>query len=347
MKAAVFYEPGKIQIEEVPVPTITDGEVLIKVYACSICGTDIRTYKSGHRHIKGRRIIGHEFGGIVAKVGPGVSGLAEGDRVMVVPGIHCGECEFCRQGLENLCQHRTIIGFDYDGAFAEYVRVPAHAVRMGNVKKLPDNLELRVASLVEPFTAVYNGQKLLNIRPGDRVGILGAGPIGIMHLLQARAQGAALVGLIDVNGRRLDEAKRFSPDFTIDSSQQDPVEEVRRLTGLGLDVVIVAAASPAAQRQALELARPSGRVSFFAGLPHDKPEATLNTNLIHYRQLAVYGANGSGANQYDAVLRWLSTGRIDLGPVITAELSLNDLLRGYEMVMNGQGLKVVIRPGQD
>lgn len=186
MKALVFHGPQQVRVEEVPVPTIADNEVLVKVDACSICGTDVRTYKFGHTRIKGRRITGHEFAGVIAKVGSQVQGLAEGDEVMVVPGINCGTCEFCRAGLENLCQHRTIIGFDYDGAFAEYVRIPAQAVAMGNVKKLPKNVPFKAGALVEPFTAVYNGQTLLNIKPGDRVAIIGAGPIGVMHLLQAR-----------------------------------------------------------------------------------------------------------------------------------------------------------------
>ncbi|QUL98955.1 MAG: zinc-binding dehydrogenase [Candidatus Fermentithermobacillus carboniphilus] len=264
---------------------------------------------------------------------------------MVVPGISCGKCQFCREGYENLCVNRKIIGFDYDGAFAEYVRIPEEAVSFGNVKKVSSSLELTSACLVEPFTAVYNGQNLLNIGPGDVVGIIGAGPIGIMHLLQARARGAALTGLIEISSQRLAEAKRFNPDFLIDSSNEDPLPRVQEMTaGLGFDVVIVACAVAAAQRQALELARPGGRVSFFAGLPHDKPDALLNTNYIHYKQLAVFGANGSGPNQYGKVLRFLESGRVNLRPVVTAEIPLEEAIRGFEMVMKGEGLKVVVHP---
>ncbi|MCG0238596.1 MAG: zinc-dependent dehydrogenase [Firmicutes bacterium] len=344
MQALVFYRPGEMRVEEVPVPEIGPDEILVRVHACSICGTDLRTFKAGHTRIKGRRVLGHEFSGVVARVGAAVEGFAEGDRVMVVPGISCGMCAYCRQGLENLCLHRTIIGFDYDGAFAEYVRIPAAAIRLGNVRKLPDPFDLTAAALVEPFTAVYNGQRLLNIRPGETVGIIGAGPIGVMHLLQARAQGAALVGFIEISEGRIQEARRFRPDFVINSRQEDPVERVRQLTGLGLDVVIVAAGSAEAQRLALEIARPAGRVSFFAGLPHDRPEAVLNTNLLHYKQLAVFGANGSGPNQYDTTLRWLASGAIDLRPLITTELPLAEVHAGFDRVARGEGLKVVIRP---
>lgn len=347
MKALVYYGPMNARVEEVPVPAINDDEVLVKVHSCSICGTDLRTYKSGHTRIKGRRIIGHEFSGTIAKVGANVTGYAEGEAVMVVPGIACGKCELCQHGLQNLCQNRVIIGFDFDGAFAEYVRIPAAAVAGGNIKRLPKGVSLTVASLVEPFAAVYNGQQQLNIQPGDRVGVIGAGPVGIMHMMQARARGAAMVGMIDLNGERLKEvAEQFHPEFVIDSSKQDPVEEVRKLTGLGLDVVIVAAAAAPAQRQALELARLGGRVSFFAGLPHSKPDALLNTNLIHYKQLSVHGANGSGANQYDTVLRWIGSGAMDLESLVTHELPLDRVIEGIEMKMAGLGLKIVVHPGE-
>lgn len=345
MKALAFYAPGDIRVEEVPVPEIAEDEILVKVHSCSICGTDLRTFKSGHTRIKGRRITGHEFAGEVAKVGSAVKDFAEGDRVMAVPGISCGMCDFCRQGLENLCLNRTIIGFDYDGAFAEYVRIPSVAMRMGNVKHLPESIDLTTAALVEPFAAVYNGQQQLHIQPGDSVAIIGAGPIGVMHMLQARARGAAKVGFFEISDSRLAEVKRFNPDFTVNSMTEDVAARTKELTGLGFDVVIVAAGSPQGQRQALELARPAGRVSFFAGLPHGKPDSTINANHIHYKQLSVHGANGSGPNQYDTVLKWLSTGLIPLKEIVTAELPLEGIHEGFDLITRGQGLKVVIHPG--
>lgn len=346
MKALVYHGVGDLRVEDVPKPVAGEGEIIVKVHSCSICGTDVRTYKSGHSRLAGStRIIGHEFSGTVEQVGPGVEGFVPGEKVTVVPGISCGKCVFCRQGLENLCVNRKIIGFDYDGAFAEYVRIPAEAVSFGNVLKISGSLDLTSACLVEPFTAVYNGQNLLSIGPGDCVAVIGAGPIGIMHMLQARARGAATVGLIEVSEARLQEAVKFTPDFLINSMVEDVQTRVKNLTdGLGFDVVIVACAVASAQRQALELARPGGRVSFFAGLPHDKPDSLLNANLIHYKQLAVFGANGSGPNQYKKTLRFLESGRVDLRPVVTTELPLEEALLGFQKVMQGEGLKVVVHP---
>ena len=346
MKALVYHGVGDLRVEDVPRPVAGAGEIVIKVHSCSICGTDVRTYKSGHSRLSGStRIIGHEFSGTVEEVGPGVQGYAPGDRVTVVPGISCGKCVFCRQGLENLCVNRKIIGFDYDGGFAQYVAIPAEAVSFGNVLKVSESLELTSACLVEPFTAVYNGQNLLSIGPGDCVAIIGAGPIGIMHMLQARARGAGTVGLIEVSEARLKEAERFAPDFLINSTVENVEAKTRELTdGLGFDAVIVACAVASAQRQALEIARPGGRVSFFAGLPHDKPDSLLNANLIHYKQLAVFGANGSGPNQYRKTLRFLESGRVNLTPVVTTELPLDQVLSGFDKVIRGEGLKVVVHP---
>ncbi|WP_162523582.1 zinc-dependent dehydrogenase [Calorimonas adulescens] len=345
MKALVFKGINEMSVMDVPKPEIAENEILIKVDSCSICGTDVRTYKSGHTRIKGERILGHEFSGTVAEVGKDISGYNIGDRVIVVPGIPCGKCYYCQHGMQNLCDNRKIIGFDFDGAFAEYVKVPAIAIEMGNVKRIPDSLSLRNACLIEPFTAIYNGQNLLNISIGSSVAIIGGGPIGLMHSLQARYRGASKIALFDLSEDRCKMAERFDIDFIVNSGTKDPIEEADKITnGRGFDVVIVSCGSGIAQLQALQMVRKNGRVSFFAGLPHNNSIIQLDTNLIHYKQIGVFGANGSGPNEYEATIDFLGSGRINISDIISTELSIENALKGFEIVQTASALKVVIHP---
>lgn len=346
MKALVFKGIKDLRIMEVPEPKITEDEILVKVDSCSICGTDVRTFKSGHTRIKDNRILGHEFSGVIAEVGRNVSGYNVGDRVMVVPGIPCGKCFYCQNGLQNLCDDRKIIGFDFDGAFAQYVRIPEAAIKFGNVKHIPENLSLKEACLIEPFTAVYNGQNLLDISIGTSVAIIGGGPIGIMHSIQARYRGASKIVIFDISEERCRIAERFnSVDYVINSSKTDPIEEAKKIThGKGFDVVIVSCSAGMAQQQALIMARKAGKVSFFAGLPHDNSVTQLDTNLIHYKQLGVFGANGSGPKDYDFTIDFLSSPLINISELISMELSLDESLEGFEIVQKANALKVVIHP---
>ncbi|AEM77699.1 zinc-dependent dehydrogenase [Thermoanaerobacter wiegelii] len=345
MKALVFKGINEISIMNVPEPEIDDNEILVKVDSCSICGTDVRTYKFGHPRIKGKRILGHEFSGIVAKVGGNISDYKVGDRVIVVPGIPCGKCYYCQHGLQNLCDNRKIIGFDFDGGFAEYVKVPEIAVKMGNVKHIPDSLSLRNACLIEPFTAVYNGQNLLNISIGSSVAIIGGGPIGLMHSIQARYRGASKIALFDLSEDRCKMAEKFDIDFIVNSAIKNPLEEADRITkGKGFDVVIVSCSSGTAQLQALQIVRKGGRVSFFAGLPHNNSIVQLDTNLIHYKQIGVFGANGSGPKDYDATIDFLSSVAKNVSDIISVELSIDEALKGFEIAQMANALKVVIHP---
>lgn len=345
MKALVLKGLSDAEVVDVPIPEINDTEVLVKVDSCSICGTDIRTYKFGHPRIHEPRIIGHEFSGTIAKIGSSVNDYKQGGRVIVVPGISCGQCYFCRHGLENLCDNRAIIGFDFDGGFAEYVKIPSMAIKMGNLKVIPDKLSLKEACLVEPFTAVYNGQNLLGITVGSSVAIVGGGPIGLMHAMQARFRGASEIALFDVSEQRCELASQFDLDYVINSKENDPIQKTMEITNRrGFDVVIVACGSAVAQAQALQMARKNGRVSFFAGLPHGRSDVTIDSNLIHYKQLGVFGANGSGANEYEETVSFLGVGLINLSRIISTELPLKSVLKGFEIVQSASALKVIVHP---
>ncbi|HHY76292.1 MAG TPA: alcohol dehydrogenase catalytic domain-containing protein [Firmicutes bacterium] len=342
MKAAIFEGPGKIVVREVPDPACPPGGLLTKVEACAICGSDLRAYEAGSKH-QGT-IIGHETIATVIEVGEGVQGFKVGDRVADCP-VTCGKCKYCEAGSNNLCLQRGRVGGRPQGGFAELRPVLASAVKGGFVLKVPGDLPPEHATLIEPLACVINGQEKIVWRPGVSVAIIGAGPIGIMHLLLAKRQRAGKTILVDIKDGRLDVAAKFGPDHLVNGSREDPVEAVMRLTGgEGADIVIVACVSATAQAQALEMAGRMGQVLFFAGLPETSPTAVLNTNLIHYHELRVVGARSSVKRQWDEALDLILSGYIDAGAIVTHTVSLDDIVEGFELARSGKALKVAVKP---
>lgn len=345
MKAGVYLGPGRFEIREVQTPKPSEGEVLVKVGACAICGTDLRIYKHGHASIKPPHTVGHEICGTVAEAGDGVRALKPGDKVVVVTPVGCGVCRFCRQGRHNLCVDFKAVGYHFPGGFAEYILIDRRAVSQGNLLKAPDNLPDEEGSLVEPLSCCINGQNYLGIGFGDRVVILGAGPIGGMHTELARRRGAEKIILIDVTEERLALAKeRFSADHFVNGSEEEPVEAVKELTDGGADVVIVACSSARAVSQAIQMAQKCARISFFAGLPKDSPEVSLNYNLVHYGEMSLHGAFASSSIEYLKALSLISSKAVDASKFITSVKPLNEIVAGIEEAGSMKGLKVVIKP---
>ncbi|MGB9681850.1 MAG: zinc-dependent dehydrogenase [bacterium] len=345
MKAQVFYGPQDMRLEEVPTPTPKEGELLLKVESCAICGTDVRIYYSGHHNVKPPQIIGHEISAVVAEIGDGVEGYSVGDRVTVVTEVGCGKCKYCLSGRVNLCTNFRAIGYNFPGGYAEYMVLPQEAVRQGNAIKIPQGTDLDEVTLIEPLSCVLNGQEYLDIGFTDTVVVIGSGPIGCMHTAVARARGANKIILADIQAKRLEMAKPFGADLFVDSSQEDLVKIVKAETdGLGADVIIIAAPSGSAQEQAFQMIAKRGRISFFGGLPGDRPNITLNSNIVHYNEVSIYGAYASRHFQYYEAAKLLSSKRVDLGKLITHKLPLEDLVKGIELVRQGEALKVVVKP---
>jgi L-iditol 2-dehydrogenase len=176
MKAAVFHGPGDLRIADVPRPQISPAEILVQVGACALCGSDLRTYRHGARNIDKPVVLGHELSGTIVEIGAGVTGYRTGERVAVAPAIPCGECIYCRRGAQTMCERLRSIGYEFDGGLAEFMTVPASAVRAGCVNTVPDALSFSEAALAEPLACVINGQELLAVGKGDTVVIIGAGP---------------------------------------------------------------------------------------------------------------------------------------------------------------------------
>jgi L-iditol 2-dehydrogenase len=344
MRVARFHSPGDIRVEDAAEPVPGPGDVKIRVRNCSTCGTDLKIFKHGHHHLRPPRVMGHEIAGEIADVGEGVTGWAPGDRVQVIAAIPCGQCEECRRGHLTVCPNQESMGYHYDGGFAEYTVVPAKVLAVDGLNRVPEGLDLAQASVAEPLACVLNGQELARVGDGDDVVIVGAGPIGCLHVRLARSRGAARVFLADLNADRLAmSAERVRPDAAVRGA--DLVDEVLKLTdGRGADVVVTAAASGAAQEQALQMAARRGRVSFFGGLPKDNPTIACDSNLVHYRELTIVGANGSGPRHNARALDLIASGAVPVADLITHRLPLADVLEGIDIVGRGTAIKVTIEP---
>ena len=297
MKALRFYAPEDVRLEEVPDPVCGPDEVKLRVRNCSTCGTDVKIFYNGHQNLTPPRITGHEIAGEIVEVGASVSGGWQvGDRVQVIAAVPCGECHECRKGWMEVCQNQTSVGYQYDGGFAEFMIVPREVLKVDGLNKIPDNVGFDEASAAEPLACAINAQALLGIEEGDTVVVFGAGPIGCMHIRIARGvHNCGPIYLVDVNEDRLAlSAAAVSPDGTINAAQEDVVARVLELTdGRGADVVITATAANITQEQAIAMAARNGRISFFGGLPKTDPTITCDSNIVHYRQLHIHGANGS------------------------------------------------------
>jgi L-iditol 2-dehydrogenase len=345
MIAAVFHGPNDLRVEECPVPRPAENELLLKVGACAICGSDLRTYRFGARNITGTVILGHEVAGTIVETGKSLRGHTPGDRVAVAPAIPCGECRYCLRGIQTMCDNLRSIGYEVDGGFADYMIVPWSAIKAGCVNPVPENLSFEEATLAEPLACAINGQELLGVASGDTVAILGAGPLGSMHAGLARIRGASKVIISDIQEHRLELAKTFAVDVVIDAAREDVTARVMEETGgAGATVVIVAAPSAKAQEQALTLAAKHGRVSFFGGLPRTNPMASINANLIHYRELFVMGAYGSMPRHNRLALDLLASSQIHAASLIGLVVPLEKIAEGLDAAAQGKVLRVVVRP---
>ena len=345
MKAAVYEGPGKIDIREVPTPSPGPGEVLIDMRACSVCGTDIRIYEAGQKNVLPPRITGHEIAGVVSAIGKDVKGdFKVGDKVTAVTCVGCFTCRFCRQGIYNLCDDPKYLGYFYDGGFAEKMLVPAEAVRGDNIVRIGGPLSFEEIALIEPLSCCINGQEFLRIQPGDTVAVLGAGPIGGMHTELARAAGAEMVILADVLDSRLELSQRFRIDHRINSAKEDPVAKILDLTkGRGADVVIVAAGATKPMEQALAMVGKRGRISLFASAPKADPFLKFDANVVHYKEVGVFGVFASNRSHFVKARDLLLAGKVDAKKFVTHTFPLEKVVDAIKTSKSGVGLKSLVK----
>ncbi|ANP50339.1 L-iditol 2-dehydrogenase [Streptomyces griseochromogenes] len=346
MNVVRYYAPGNVQVEDAPEPAPGPGEIKVRVRNCCVCGTDLKISRHGHHRIRPPRVLGHEIAGEVAELGAGVTGWAVGDPVQVIGAIPCGKCANCHLGLMTVCLDMEAMGYHYDGGFAEYVVVPGKVLAAHGLNRIPEGVGFAEASAAEPLACVLNGQELIDVAGDDCVVVVGGGPIGCMHVRLARARGAAQVLLVELNRERLARAAELvDPDHAICASDGDVAEQVLELTkGRGADAVITATASGRAQEEAVRYAAHRGRVSLFGSLPPGGSLPALDTNLVHYRELRLVGANSSSPEQNAQALDLIASGAVPVADLITHRLPLSRFHEALEMVERGAALKVTLEP---
>ncbi|GGG01722.1 zinc-dependent dehydrogenase [Paenibacillus abyssi] len=347
MLAAMLYGPKDLRLEEIADPVINENEVLLEVKRAAICGTDIRMYNNGYKGISSTtpRILGHELAGVIKEVGKNVTKYQTGMRVTVAPNMGCGLCRQCISGNTHLCNDYQALGININGGFTEYVKIPESAVRQGNISPLADHVTFEEAAIVEPLACVYNGFLKVDIKPGDHVLIIGAGPIGLMHAKLAKMAGASKVIMNDISEERMAMCRQID-DFITTVRTEDMKSYIHDITdGEGVEVVITACPVPQVQANALELVAINGRVNFFGGLAKDKEIVPINTNLIHYKQIIVTGSTRSSILQYRQALDFVKHGLIDVKSLISASFPLNQIDAAFDNATKGIGLKNVITVG--
>lgn len=347
MRALVKVARGKDQIEmrQLPVPEVREKTVLVQVKAAGICGSDIKIFHDDHPYFP-PVVLGHEFSGEIVQIGKGVEGWAVGDRI--VPEVHgyvCGICRFCLSGEKHVCPSKRALGWGIDGGFAEYVAVPAWLLH-----RIPEGVSYEEVALVEPMAiAVHGILERARVEPEDFVVILGCGPLGLMGLQMAKAEGASRVvitGIEQDEKIRLPVARDLGADHVINVQKTDPVELVMKETkGIGADLVVDLSGAPDAIRQGLEMVRTHGR--FLAiGIPAT-PEVSIPWKNLIFRAPHVVFHFSSCYTSWERCLSMLSNGKVNVRPLISKIMDMNDWREGLRMAESGEAIKVLLRPGID
>ena len=340
MRATVFNAPGDVSVADRPTPSPGPGEVRLRVGAASLCASDVRVYR-GEKHAEPGVIPGHEVAGVVDAVGADVDHIAEGERVILCPIIACERCRFCLVGRRNRCVARRTLGYDLDGGFAEHVLVPAALVRTGHVLRIPDTLPLDVAALTEPSACTLASLDLCNVGAGTSMAIVGAGPMGLLHLLLGRAAGAGPIVVSEPSAERREIARSWGADVVVDPETDDPLQAVHGVTdGYGADAVILSVGAAGLVPLALQLARQQGIVNLFAGFrPGDA--VPFDPNLVHYGEVVLTGSQNATTDQYRRTIALLpSVSHID--EVVTNRYDIEHGPQAYESRLAMSGLKSLV-----
>ncbi len=340
MRVAMWYNNRDVRVEEMPVPQIGSGELLVRVEASGICGSDVMEW---YRRDKAPLVLGHEIGGQVVEVGKGVEKYKEGDRVSAAHHVPCNTCYYCLRGHHTMCDTLRKTNFE-PGGFAEYVRLPAINVDRG-VFPLPEQVSYEEATFIEPLACILRGQRVANVQPGDSVLVIGSGIAGLLHLQLARTLGARRIIATDINRFRLDAAKKFGADVALHAHKYSP-DQLRKVNdGCLADLVIVCAGATTAISQALQSVERGGRVLLFA--PTDPGVSIpISLNEVFWRtDVTLTTSYGAGPYDYQTALDIIRAGTIPVRQMITHRLALAEAVRGFQLVAEaGASIKVIIEP---
>jgi len=340
MKVAMWYNNRDVRIEEKPTPKIGPGEVLVRVEASGICGSDIMEW---YRIDRAPLILGHEVSGQIVEVGEGVKSYGVGDRVALAHHVPCNTCHYCLSGHHTVCETLRKTNFD-PGGFVEYVRMPAINVDRG-LFVLPDHVSYVDGTFVEPLACVLRGQRLAHFQPGNTVAVIGSGIAGLLHVMLAHAFGASKVVATDVSQYRLDAARRLGADFTVRAAEDLPARMRQINQGLLADLVIVCTGAQSAIAQALKSVERGGTILFFATTNPGTTTPVPMNELFWRTEITLTSSYGGSPGDYQTALDLIATRTIPVSQMITHRLSLAEAGKGFQLVAEGQNsIKVIIEP---
>jgi L-iditol 2-dehydrogenase len=338
MKAAVWYGGKDIRIKDVPLPKIKDDEVLVKVKAVSICGSDVHAYLGVSKRRIPPLVMGHECSGEIVKIGKAVKNLKEGERVVVEPILSCGTCRLCRSGRGNICENLKLVGLHVSGAFSEYVSIPAKKCH-----KLPNSVSFEEASLVEPLAVAVHAVRLASLEKDEDIGIIGSGAIGLMTLQVAKNRGARKIVVLDTLDYRLAFAKKLGATMTINVKKENPLKKISK--DGGVDMVFEAVGHQETVRQGLAMVKKGGKVIIIGML-----EATMQLPMldITVKEIDLQGSYGYTSDDFQQALNLIAKGKVNVKPLITHVLPLHDITNGFEILSQGAEnvIKVVLTPSK-
>jgi L-iditol 2-dehydrogenase len=344
MTAAVLYGKEDVKIEQVPIPRVGEGEVLIKVQVALTCGTDLKVYQRGYhaKMIVPPALFGHELAGVIEEVGPGVNGFRKGMRVVALNSAPCQACFYCSKHQENLCEDLLF----NNGAYAEYIKVPKRIVEL-NMLAIPQGMSFEAAAMTEPLACVLRGLQETGVEIGDTVAVIGGGPIGLMFLQVAKAIGCNPIAVVK-RDEQVAAARKFGAEQVVQINDRvDTVEAVRSLTpgGRGVDVVIEAVGRPQSWQWAIDMARKGGTVNLFGGCPAGT-KVEIDTNRLHYSEITLKATFHHTPDTVRRAFKLIAQKKVQPTDYITGEAPLSKLQEILRHMLNRTGdIKTAIIPG--
>ena len=345
MKAAVFYAPRDLRLEERQVPSAKEGEIVVEVDTSGLCPTDVKIFKSGSSSVKPPVVLGHEFAGTVHEVGKGVEGLKEGDRVNIPADAYCGKCLMCRSGKENLCTDPLAFGYQVDGVHSDYVEVPRRFVDNGGVYKVPNGASMEVFSMTEPVACSYHDISALRVGPGKKLLVVGDGPMGLMHVVAAKACGCddiTLAGLIDW---KLKLGEELGARHVIRSGASTNLpDEVKKSNPDGVDATALTIVTGDLVPQAINATSKGGYVSVFAGVPKGAVVTTFEPNLIHYNEVSLVGSSGYTYPEFKKAFEIVRSNQPALAKLVSQRFTLEKIMDAISLWEDKEkSLKIMIK----
>jgi L-iditol 2-dehydrogenase len=346
MLAGILVSPGSIEMRETDAPKPSYGEVLVRIEAALTCGTDLKAFMRGHPVIPMPGVFGHEFSGTIEETGRGVRGFTKGDAIMAVHSAPCLSCLYCRKKLYNLC--KKIMDSKILGAFAEYILLPSHIVKQ-NLFHKPEALSFAEAAFLEPLSCVVHGMASLDIKKGDYALVIGAGPIGLLHLLLLKEKGAK-VAVTDITDERLKIARKLGADFTVVSNPTLPPFAKGGQGGIfgskdfpGFDYVFECTGMPEVWEASVIYVRRGGTVTLFGGC-RSGTSVTFDAGRLHYDEITLRGVFHYTPSDVRKAYDLLRKQRIDVTPLISGEYRLKQTQKAFENLAKGKGIKYAIIP---